>query len=626
MAVTEQQRRIIEDMIALGEVYRESNEFDQHELHRTFLITDTILRNQLIPILTQAIRPRAVTVVGGTNVGKSTITNLLLGAPIASSSAEASHTRNAAAFIPSSLKVDSLFGDYEYAFAGSTSTGYQSDNQHSGYRYYVEHIQGDAPLGESILWDTPDVDSTQSQEYLHSVIEAVTLSDVVVLVTTAQKYADDRIVRVIAQLMDIGLQPVVCFNQYKPEHEALVQQIRETLVGAMQFQPIAATDIPVYRVPYLTNSVELYDYPTVLEMREYIRKRLSQPVPDNTVRVVTFLREHLHRVLTPMLARIEAFDEWNSAVRSESKAMYAEYETNYIKNPDKYDAFKEASTYMLHLVTKNMKGLQGMLQKARNISAAPTKLIQQIAQSAYTHFSTMSIRKNPALNNKAKRSNDLTTIREINAQLSDNLFELINTNRQRPNSHSFWEKVEGVWYYEQESILQNFEEATLSHWRESQIKIVQTAEEIYRELEKDPKAIDNLKATATLINGGAVGGQLTLIFTGPEFALLGLDPLDPLLTVATERIMTILLESKTTARIINPVQADLQGFFKHSAHQLIQEYCEKPLLDVGVKTLEKLGGLNLEHYDSMKTLRQRIESLLKPLVSESQRINKALNP
>ena len=621
MAITEQQRRILEDMAALAEVYRESHEFDQHEFHRTFLITEALVRNQLMPMLVRAKRPRAVTVIGGTNVGKSTIANALLGAPVASSDTKAAHTRNAAAFIPPSLDADTLFGDYECAFAGSEQTAYQATDQHGGHQYYVEPIRGDTPLGETILWDTPDVDSTLSQDYLHAVIEAATLSDVVVLVTTAQKYADDRVVRLVAMLMDVGVQPVVCFNQHKPDYEALVQQVRDTLITAMRFQPMAATDIPVYRLPYLTNSDELYSYPSVLAMRNDILNRLSQPRPDNTECLVTYLRQHLHEILTPMLARVEAFDAWNSAVHSASETMYADYETNYINNPDKYDAFKEANTYMLHIVTANMQGMQGLLQRARQLSSTPTKFIQQVTQATFVRANNMM---NPALDNKAKRSNDLQAIRAANVQLNDSLTELINTNRQRANSHAFWDAVERVWLTEQESVLQKFEDATLSHWQASQVQIAQSAERIYHELEKDPRAIQRLKDIASWINGGALGGQLGLIFIhipGTEFLTIAgpFDMVDPLFTLATPRIMAVILESTTTRSIIKPIQVDLQGFFKHSARQLIQDYCEKPLLDVGVMALEQLGGLRLKHYDSMKTLHQRIKRLLEPLTSDSDR-------
>ena len=76
---------------------------------RLFLLSDGLLRN-VVGELLRAHRPQPthVTVFGGTQVGKSTCVNVLLGTPAARVYHTAGFTRHAQGFLPPEMPVDTV--------------------------------------------------------------------------------------------------------------------------------------------------------------------------------------------------------------------------------------------------------------------------------------------------------------------------------------------------------------------------------------------------------------------------------------------------------------------------------------------------------------------------------------
>lgn len=116
----------------------------------------------------QLLSPLQIAIVGGTGVGKSTLLNALAGEPIVRMSDQRPCTQEVSAYVheENELVVD--------------PAAIPKANRHTHDR---------EPLRDKILIDTPDYDSID-REHRKRLAEALRSADVVLWVTTAEKYAD----------------------------------------------------------------------------------------------------------------------------------------------------------------------------------------------------------------------------------------------------------------------------------------------------------------------------------------------------------------------------------------------------------------------------------------------------
>ena len=150
--------------------------------------------------------PVHVALFGGTNSGKSTVLNLLVGRAAAGMHATARFSQHPEAYLPAAL------GDQWLTAAPSRLTAYecyrnrhpprQSDDDlaRHGYRSAfaildLEHLAIPvlaSPAATAVFWDAPDFSTEEAQTYLGAVLDVVALADIVIMTVTDESYADDR--------------------------------------------------------------------------------------------------------------------------------------------------------------------------------------------------------------------------------------------------------------------------------------------------------------------------------------------------------------------------------------------------------------------------------------------------
>ena len=73
-----------------------------------------------------------------------------------------------------------------------------------------------------MLWDTPDFDSIDSANYREGVIRTVALADMVILVVSKEKYADQSVWDIMADIEVLQQPTIICLNKLSEGSETLL--------------------------------------------------------------------------------------------------------------------------------------------------------------------------------------------------------------------------------------------------------------------------------------------------------------------------------------------------------------------------------------------------------------------
>ena len=91
-------------------------------------------------------------------------------------------------------------------------------------QYSVQPLPATPYLPQCVLWDAPDCDSVDASHYMAGLVEAVTLADVVVYVTSREKYAVEQILAWVVLLAEAGISRSLA----APQPDAALAASRDT--------------------------------------------------------------------------------------------------------------------------------------------------------------------------------------------------------------------------------------------------------------------------------------------------------------------------------------------------------------------------------------------------------------
>ena len=190
-------------------------------------------------------------VCGGTNTGKSLITNALVGVEISRSVAEAARTRHPVASLPTGLaaRVDlaALFPGFSPAPWGGVEDAIDLGPDAAGNAdrlVWREDATGRQPPRLVIL-DTPDIDGTLRENW-HRAELVRDAADVIVAVLTQQKYNDAAVREFFARAAAAGRTVLIVFNMIDwPAQRPRIGGWLATFTAETGVVPLA-----VYAVPH----------------------------------------------------------------------------------------------------------------------------------------------------------------------------------------------------------------------------------------------------------------------------------------------------------------------------------------------------------------------------------------
>jgi hypothetical protein len=205
-----------------------------------------LLRQKLRPALEPghlAADPLHVVLFGGTNSGKSTVLNLLLGRPAAGMSFRARFSQHPEAYRLAALG-NRFLDAHATRFAGYTRhqdrhPPRQDDDalRAHGYRPALavnDPTHLDAPplaapaASGAVFWDIPDFSTEEAQLYLPAVLDTLAIADLVVMTLTRENYADHRGRLLRGLVLDSGVPLLVVANKLEPG-STLIDDVRRKL-------------------------------------------------------------------------------------------------------------------------------------------------------------------------------------------------------------------------------------------------------------------------------------------------------------------------------------------------------------------------------------------------------------
>ena len=483
----------------LAQRYRDTPPpLDTNELSRRLAaleLTEAALRD-IAALDGPAPRPLQVAVVGPTQVGKSTVVNLLLGQSVAEVSPLAGFTIHPQGFaLPSREANPDWIKPFFPGWERLENTAPSRDRLDC---YALHHLTGDAhglPSG-TVVWDTPDFDSFKAHTYQRGVLEVAALADVIVLVVSKEKYADLSVWKTLQLLEPLQRALLVCLNKTgENTRDVLVQALRTRLA---ELTPLAE-NIEVIAMPYWPGIDAPVSAPPgeVADLRAALGR--AQTGTDRSLRaagVRRLLQQHWGAWMEPVRVELEAAAIWEQSIEAAINQALAAYRDEFLDHPKRFDTFRLAILELLQLL--ELPGLARSLTRVRQVLTWPAR---QLFDSRRMKSLTGRLR--------GKAVHDLPgeelVLRDLLEQLLTSLSRdaLRRGTPQTPGA-AFWQALGQRLVERQTELTEQFAAAIHRHHLDFQPEIEAAAHDLYANLQQKPALLNTLRAARVTTDAAGV--------------------------------------------------------------------------------------------------------------------------
>jgi len=415
--------------------------------------------------------PVHIAVVGPTQSGKSTLVNLLLNQEAAGVSPLAGFTVHPQAFSVD-LPSDALTEVAEHF------SGFQQVEQFSlspeKYNSYSLTPISSQHLSSCMLWDTPDFDSIDAQSYKEGVLKTLALADVLVLVVSKEKYADQSVWDILALLEPLNQSLLVVINKLVADSEQLIidsfierwQQVRSDPAPTI-FPILFAKDHAL-----IDQQVGLNDL-LQRSIKQVKRKKHDQAAYE-------FIRQNWGEWVAPIKLEIEAQAQWQSIVSQTLQDALVIYKRDYLDHPQHYDTFQNALAKLLTLL--EVPGIAKVLMQSRKALTWPLRKVFSLGREASKNLHPIT-----------KETEVLQQIAEHTLlQIGDKVLDQID---QAYDNNKWWKQVNSQLRQDKALILDDFAHKTELYHEDFKQDIEATAQGLYTKLEEHPAILNSLRAT-----------------------------------------------------------------------------------------------------------------------------------
>lgn len=499
--------------------------------------------------------PLQIAIIGPTQTGKSSLTNVILNSNVAEVSPLAGYTVHPHGFcvgvdFAASYGLQAYFGRYQQL----------KPEQLSKQRYdcyaLAETPEPSLLLPPCVFWDTPDFDSIDSGDYKEGVIRTIALADIIVLVVSKEKYADQSVWDMMTTIEAFKQPTLLCLNKLGAgNEETIVLSLREKWRQARTdaFPKVISlfyekeTGMPVWP---LRDSEVFFQLAKAVDQRKHLQLQQA------------FINRHWQAWVEPVISEHKAQEDWQFLVNTCIEQALSEYKRDYLDHPHHYDTFQK--TLIELLVLLEVPGLAKALSKIRRVLTWPMRQMMQLGKAKNTGFYA------------TQELNLLTQIGEhLLIQLADHLLEKSDTDRDQ---QAWWQSIYRLLREHRTVISQNFNQAALAYHDNFQHDVEATARRLYRKLEEQPVLLNGIRATR--ITTDAVLMAL-VVHTG------GIGVSDLFLTPAMLSITSLLTES-AIGGYMNRVEAEL----KHQQLLTVKNFL---FIEVVQKALYQLPQFLADH-------------------------------
>ena len=562
---------------------------DIARFRRVFLILDALIRNRISRTILESGSFTHIAVFGGTMVGKSTIVNVLAEKSIADTSPEAGYTKQARAFTVGSGK---LFGSNKFIFNNFKFYEETKPPQVEFNSYSRQSLETYGLPNEIALWDTPDCDSVYSANYLESLVEAVTIADLAIYVTSVDKYADEIVLEWLFCLASAGIQFLGCLNKTSSKNR---QTVIERQIGTVfpSMARLTGTPAPRIKVVPLKNLVESDDesdlwgnsHPEARELRASVIKEVATADRNVAARAAfEYISLHLETVLEPARAEIYSRQKWERTVENSLKMFKQSYEDKYLNSPSTIEPIRRLSVEILNLLDPNIVGLKETLQAMRWLTRWPAKMILGIGRHAFK-----MVFQNGLDARDVKVAPELEAYTEAHIGLLKALGGCITEECKAPRHHPFWDSLNKEWQEQADRLTTIFAEQIEDHMQKTDADIKAAARDILEQLKQMPTVLNLLRAGRVSAN---VSGVLIGIML-PHAGRIIYDLVEEILVVPLMLSATEAAARASVDTYVKQRQAQVIEKLREEASILSSTIYRQPFRDLADKAMARSGALGI---------------------------------
>ena len=456
----------------------------QHRIDQLILAEAFIRKGQLINSSPK--HPLQIAIIGPTQAGKSSLVNVLLNTSIAGVSPLAGYTVHPQGFCHGvSLADCDGLQRYFGRFQQLQQTQIPRDRHDC---YSLTETASDSPhLPHAVLWDTPDFDSIDSATYKEGVIRSIALADIIILVVSKEKYADQSVWDIMSALEILHQPTVICLNKLSEGSEALLtQSLKE------KWQLARKDDFPEVVPLYYQKQTGSPVWP---EAKQALLIRLAGTV--NLKKHARFeqdlLQKHWTTWLEPIIAEHQAVTDWQSLVDGAIKQALDIYQRDYLNHPRDYETFQQALAELLTLL--EIPGLAGILTGARKVLTWPLRQMMKLG-SKRQHITDSS--------------QEIVLLNQIAEHLLIQLADRLLDNAEQEHQRLRWKEFSSVLRSQRQTILQDFSIAAKNYHASFQVDVENTAQRLYHKLQEQPMVLNSLRATRVTADAAAIALTLHL--------------------------------------------------------------------------------------------------------------------
>jgi hypothetical protein len=408
--------------------------------------------------------------------------------------------------------------------------------------YTLQHsVSPSGLLSHCVVWDTPDFDSIDAADYREGLIRTIALADVIVLVVSKEKYADQSVWEVMKNLSSFQQPTLICLNKLSEGNEAgIVQSLQD------KWRQYRSDPVPEI-VPMLFQKQEqspVWPQDTGQSLLKLAKKVAHSKHGQYQQQL---LNHYWPQWLEPVFAEHYAQRHWQTMVEQVISQALKNYRRDYLDHPHHYETFQAALLNMLNLL--EIPGFASAMSKTRRVMTWPMRKLFNLGKEG---GNSSPVQELVVLNQLAEH---------VLIQLADKLLEKSETEAQPA---SWWKEMAVTLRQSRAGLLQNHALAVTAYQQSFQPDVQAAAQRLYSKLQEQPVVLNSLRATRLTTD---TAGILLAIQAG------GIGVHDLVLTPLMLSVTSVLAES-AIGSYMGRVEAELK---QHQFNTVKQQLFDKNL-------------------------------------------------
>ncbi len=501
--------------------------------------------------------PLQLAVMGPTQVGKSTLTNLLLQQEQAESSAEAGFTVHCQGFhltrnIRNSYSNENhwakeYFGELQLAALS------QLDRQVLGEYSLVEVQSADKTFDNTVIWDTPDFDSIRAFDYRAPLIKTLVLADVIIFVVSKEKYADRTVWHMLELLTSLNIPLVMVMNKTPANIRFELQQSIEnkfsSALPGVAMPPVSFID--EYPNGDLTEIIEDEHN----QLRQLVSSKLERP-PVELLKEQTlgFIRQQWQSWISPVADQHRLQREYQQLVNKTVAATVARYKREYIDSERHREVIQLALSELLVLL--EVPGLAGPLSKVRSVVTWPVRT-----------FISNAREPSPVANDD--RNEERRLLDELGNHATATLIASVAKHESGPDA-DWWHSLRIDIAHAEPAIQSAYTTGLDNYQTMLNVEVDRAAQSLYQQLKQQPATLNSLRAARVTADATAV---VLAVKSG------GLGAIDLVVAPAMLSLTTFLTEG-ALGKYMDRIQKNLTAYQEKEVRSVIDRKIARPLQSI----------------------------------------------